>query len=346
MLRAVLVLAVACSRPSTHEQPATANAYDAPEKWACRPDLPGDPCHGDLTTTEIAVDGTRTRVAHPLATTSAGDCFYIYPTVDLHLRAGNHTDFTDLGRIPETIRAQVGRFGEVCNLYAPLYRQITIGTYRLPAAERAPYVDVAYSDVAEAFQYYLAHADPAHQIVIVGHSQGARMATRLLQDTFDKDPALRARLLVAMPIGGQEDTSTFQTLKPCARDDERGCVIGYRSLDASDRPSTDAATNDPAPNGHWICVAPAESLASVFLGKTAGVDTPYVEVHGLYHAQCTADATGHDFLAIREVREPGDKRPELVELDRWHGKLGLHIFDFQFPQGDLVELIRKKSKLR
>src|SRR5262249_36389705 len=159
------------------------------------------------------------RVAHPRATESIErvasrdaviDCFYIYPTVDLRLRAGNHTDFDDLGHIPETVRAQIARFAEVCNVYAPLYRQVTVGTYRLPAAEQAKYVDVAYSDVAAAFKYYLAHADGKHQIAIIGHSQGARMATRLLQDTFDVDAELRKRLVVAMPIGGRADTSTFK----------------------------------------------------------------------------------------------------------------------------------------
>jgi hypothetical protein len=109
----------------------TSAAYRDPAMWLCRPDLASDACRGDRTTTEIAPDGTRTirsDLGRPHRDAPV-DCFYIYPTLDLSPVPGNHTDFSDLDRERATAAAQIGRFSDVCNVYAPLYRQATIGTY-------------------------------------------------------------------------------------------------------------------------------------------------------------------------------------------------------------------------
>jgi len=70
--------------------------YQDPRMWICRPDLPNDACRGDLTATEIRLDGTRTIVPQHSAAAPAVDCFYVYPTVDYGWFAGNHTDFSDV----------------------------------------------------------------------------------------------------------------------------------------------------------------------------------------------------------------------------------------------------------
>src|SRR5580704_6473194 len=105
---AMVVLVLAACSASRHEQVRTSSApYRDAAMWLCRPDLPFDACRGDLTTTEIAADNTRTIVQHPIAAERPVDCFYIYPTVDLTLLAGNHTDFTDIAKQKATAEAQV-----------------------------------------------------------------------------------------------------------------------------------------------------------------------------------------------------------------------------------------------
>jgi hypothetical protein len=349
----ILAVVAACSVPSRSEHVRMSSAaYRDSALWLCRPDLASDACRGDLTTTEIAADGSQVVHPHAPAIDAAVDCFYIYPTLDLSLIPGNHVDFSDLAKIRKTAGAQIARFSEVCNVYAPLYRQATIATYIASKGDQRHFFDVAYSDIAAAFHEYLTHFDRGHPIVIIGHSQGSQMAARLLHDTFDQSDALRPRLLVAMPIGfavdvpdGAEVGGTFEHLPPCARVDQKGCVIAYRSIAAGDTPSRWIA--DATPGHHALCVEPsgrgvlAESIFPVG-DRKLGVTTPYVSVRDFYRARCVSAPHGRDYLEIAEARVPGDRRPSLVNLDKNHGGLGLHVYDLQFAQGDLIELIRAK----
>ena len=349
----LLIVASACSLPSRDEHVrTTSTAYRDASMWLCRPDLPTDACRGDRATTEIGPDGDRVVHGDAIASDAPVDCFYIYPTVDLALVPGNHTDFSDLARIRSTAAAQVGRFSEVCNVYAPLYRQATIATYVSSRDDQQHIFDVAYSDIAAAFHAYLVHFDRGKPIVIVGHSQGAQMAARLLHDTFDQNAALRSRLLVAMPIGfsvdvpdGRATGGTFDQLAPCTRRDELGCYVAFMSIVAGDTPSS--FVKKPPPGHHDVCVDPAagDTLAeSVFPAQHRdGATTPYVAVKDFYRARCSTRSDGRAFLEISEARVPGDRRPSLVDLDKFHGGLGLHVFDFQLTEGDLVELIRAKT---
>src|SRR5579863_4894557 len=106
-----LAALLGCHAPaSEHEEPRTTSIdYDGPTMWLCRPDLPSDACRIDLTTTVIAADGTRTIEQHVPAHDAPVDCFYIYPTVDLGLSPGNHTDFTDQSEMKRVAAAQIAR---------------------------------------------------------------------------------------------------------------------------------------------------------------------------------------------------------------------------------------------
>ncbi|MEO6772105.1 MAG: DUF3089 domain-containing protein [Kofleriaceae bacterium] len=353
-LAVVAVVAVVACATSRSERPRTSDAsyFDA-AWWVCRPDLPSDACRGDLATTVIAADGSRTIEPHAPAHDATIDCFYIYPTVDLSIIPGNHVDFSDLSKIRKTAAAQIARFSEVCNVFAPLYRQATIATYFSTKGDQQHFFDVAYSDVAAAFDAYLARFDRGHEIVIIGHSQGSQMAARLLRERFDRDPAMRARLLVAMPIGftvdipdGATTGGTFATLAPCVRADETGCIVSYLSIRDGDAPNK--LTNQVPEGHHALCVDPTDRATlreSVFPAEgKRDIATPYVSVKDFYAAHCTHDPKGRDYLALREVPQPGDRRPHLVDLDHSAGGLGLHRYDLQFTQGDLIELVRTKAR--
>ncbi|HEX4452496.1 MAG TPA: DUF3089 domain-containing protein [Kofleriaceae bacterium] len=358
MRTAIALLALTACSTSRHEQVRTSSApYRDAAMWLCRPDLPTDACRGDLTTTAIAPDNTRTIVRHPIAAERPVDCFYIYPTLDLSLVPGNHTDFTDITKQRATAEAQVARFSEVCNIYAPLYRQATIATYLSSQDDQHRIFDVAYSDVAAAFHAYLTHYDRGRPIVILGHSQGSQMAAHLLRDTFDQDAKLKQRLLVAFPIGftvdipnGATTGGTFQTLAPCASRDELGCIVAYLSIAEGDQPNS--LTNKVPPDHHAACVDPSPNGLlgeSIFptkdRGAKYGLTTPYVSVTGFYRAHCDDRPDGRDYLAIAEARTAGDRRPSFVDLGKSHGGLGLHIYDFQFAQGDLIELVKHKLEI-
>ncbi len=352
--------------------PGGAAGYASPKyadgsRWLCRPDLPADRCRIDLTATEIHPDGSRTIVPHAPATANKVDCFYVYPTVDFDDVPGNHTDFDDLEPMAGTTAAQVARLSEVCDLYAPLYRQITIGTYFFGAEQRERRLAVAFSDVADAFAHYLGQYNRGRPIALIGHSQGAEMVTRLLRRFFDDDPALRARLLVAMPIGGWVEApkgrttgGTFTNLPVCTRPDELGCVVAYHTY----REGSEVTPGSwgPKPGNEAVCVnptsvdrnerrwfsgtyLPANARAQRLLTGIEGVTTPYVLFRELYTGHCVESPGGYRYLAVAEQRGPGDTRPSPIDLGTFalNTGMGMHILDLQFPQGDLVDMVARRA---
>lgn len=342
-MRWLLLALVACATSRNEQVRTSSEDYRDAKWWVCRPDLPTDACRGDLATTILEPDGKRTVEQHAPARDSKVDCFYIYPTVDLSLLPGNHVDFSNLDEIKKTAAAQIARFSEVCNVYSPLYRQATIATYFSTKGDKEHFFDVAYSDIAAAFAVYRAQFAADHRIVIIGHSQGSQMAMRLLNDVFDNDPAMRARLVVAMPIGFTvEVPGTFPHLKPCESADQTGCVVSYLSIAAGDEPSR--FVNKVPKGSHALCVAPNEASTlreSVFPSR-GKYPTPYVAVRDYYTAHCLDEPNGSNYLAIAEAPWPNDQRPHLVDLGKSNGGLGMHVYDLQFTQGDLIELIRRK----
>jgi hypothetical protein len=344
--------------------------YDDPAMWLCRPDLPADACRKDLDATELRPDGSKVVVPFVPAASPNVDCFYVYPTVDVGMVPGNHDDFTDTTSMRELAHSQAARFGEVCRLYAPLYRQVTIAAYFEPHEQSEPRFALAFGDVLAAFRYYLAHADPSHKIVLLGHSQGAEMTIRLLRAVFDDDPAMRARLLVAMPLGGVADVpddrpvgGTFAHLPLCTSADELGCVVAFRTY----REGHFAFTWDgPPPKGHrTACVNPADvasnerrRLAGAVLPTRSkfrpnmpsieGATTPFLLVRNFYSAQCVDGKNGFRYLAVEADPAPGDRRSNPIYFDEviWRSQLGLHLLDFQLAQGDLIEMVRRKAAVR
>ena len=372
VLLSMIAVALTACAPDHAASPVSSAPASA---WLCRPDLPTDPCRSaDLTATELRPDGSRVRVSHRAAEHPAVDCFYVYPTVDLELVPGNHEDLADVRKVKATTIAQAARFTEACALWVPLYRQVTIGTYLQSKLTLEHGLALAFTDIERAFAEYLAHADRSRRIVLVGHSQGAEMVVRLLRRFFDDDPAMRARLLLAMPIGGEVDVlagdtrgGTVKNIPACTRADEIGCIVAYRTYAAGERVEADRWA--PAPAHETVCVDPsaidggapaAQQAAQHHFSRTyfavwpelrgflRGVDdvtTPFVLLRDFYGARCVRGPDGFAWLEASVAPAAGDTRTSPVELrDRRFriGKLGLHVLDLQFAQGDLVDMVARR----
>jgi hypothetical protein len=385
-MRVLLLLAAfaACSpagAPASSSARAPAPSSSSSSAWLCRPDLPTDPCRSaDLTATELRPDGSRLLVAHHPAPSPTVDCFYVYPTVDLELVPGNHDDLADVRKVRATTVAQAARFTETCALWVPLYRQVTLGTYLQPKETLERGLALAFTDVERAFAEYLTRADRSRKIVLVGHSQGAEMVVRLLRRFFDDDSAMRARLLLAMPIGGDVDVlskdtrgGTTRNIPVCSRPGETGCIVAYRTYAAGERVEPDRWA---PPAGHeTVCVDPsavdgpatpaapatpatpaAHRLSRAYFavwpelrGFMHGIDdvtTPFVMLRDFYGARCVRGPDGYAWLEVSAAPAAADPRRSPVDLrDRRFriGKLGLHILDLQLAQGDLIEMVARRS---
>jgi len=371
-----VLFAAACAIPPLTVPPAglhspftgySSTLYRQGRMWLCRPDIATDVCRGDATATEVHEDLSRSIVRSFGAVHPSVDCFYVYPTVDGNLLPGNHTDTDDSRAAAEVTVSQVAPFHEICALYVPLYRQVTIGTYLFGGKGEESRSEVAYSDVEDAFLHYMGQYNHGRKVVLLGHSQGADMIVRLLKARFEHDPLMRQRLLVAMPIGGPVEVprgrtlgGTFSTLPLCTRPDELGCVVAFQSRPARGKVGKPAF--EPQPANEIACVNPtalggtgahrfSRSLFPIMamtrpsLHGIEGVETPFLLLRDFYTGECTAGPDGYRYLGVAAAPRPGDARQSALDLSSapFNGTLGLHVADFQFAMGDLIDLVARRA---
>jgi hypothetical protein len=275
--------------------------YSNPNLWVCRPGIDSNPCygeHGELDTTELLPDGGRQVLKHQRATDPKFDCFYVYPTVYL-TGSGNQTNLSDDSYVLDALMAQGARMSELCEVYAPLYRQVEItpGAAPPPAAGDAaaaadpgdaapggisgllsgPAAMVALGDVRGAFKYYLDHFNNGRKFVIMGHSQGSGLLWAMMQQDVDTVPAVRSQMISAVLLGGGLTVATGQTLggtfmniPTCTSPGETGCVVAYSSFDVLSPPGSNTLFGI-APSGQETdCTEPgalADNDAGVYGGS-------------------------------------------------------------------------------
>jgi Protein of unknown function (DUF3089) len=357
---------------SKSKPPSTVGARDrSGTVWLCRPGLANDPCRADLSTTIVTRDGlSRVERVRP-ARDPAVDCFYVYPTI-----SGQATINANLSAgLRERIVAfaEASRFSQVCRVYAPVYRQVTLKALRHPTRITRADALLAYDSVRSAFRDYLAHYNDGRGIVFIGHSQGATILTRLLQQEVDRTSSVRRLMVSALLLGGnvttRKDRSTggdFNKIPACASEDQTGCVVAYSSFTAKPPPNSqfgrttsDAgvrllAPNNPSPELRIICVNPAApaggsalldpylpSLALKFLpGRhRLKVGTPWVSFPDEYSARCESSGNA-TWLQVTHVGSH-DRRPPLAEAG--DAPLGLHILDVNIALGNLVRLVHNQA---
>lgn len=163
------------------------------------------------------------------------DVFFILPTSYFSSERWNQPidDAQTIGRTDSgSIRNQASVFNLCCRVYAPRYRRVTLGGFLCPSPSSRAAMDLAYSDVKRAFQYYLAHYNHGRPFIIAGHSQGSRHARRLIEEEID-GTKLRSQFVAAYLVGNWIEEAWFarlKTIRPCERADDTGCVLTWNTL--------------------------------------------------------------------------------------------------------------------
>lgn len=221
--------------------------YNLPQNWMCHPMRSTDIAREQSLTLKVLLPDLSLKDSinyiHPTSNTGV-DIFYIYPTIDMNRSSGN-TKMADIdtNTAKFVYREQVGIYAQFGRVYAPYYKQATIGVFINPTPtesaklDQANYMDTAYMDVEAAFDNYLENYNNGNKIILMGHSQGADLMMFLLRNRFDNNPALTSQLVVAISGGepnyAAKDSSRtggiLEHIKTLGSRLESGCMISWRT---------------------------------------------------------------------------------------------------------------------
>ncbi|WP_283418834.1 DUF3089 domain-containing protein [Sphingopyxis sp. Geo48] len=290
--------------PSTQfvEQAAAApNAYDDPAMWFARPGLADDPADwrppvegqkeaiaakaedGKLVGSVKAAEATAAN-AEP----AKGDAaiFFVHPT-SYYSKASWNAPLDDADanyRATLFMQGMASAFGDAGEVWAPRYRQATLGAFlatdRVTAGKA---IDAAYRDVEQAFDAFLAAIPKNKPIILAGHSQGALHLTTLLRNRIAGTPLARrivAAYVIGWPISRDTDMAVLG-LPACETPEEKGCILSWASFAEPADTSMVIGAYDgtigfdgrPRAGTRMLCTNPLTGIPDTAAGPDANIGT-------------------------------------------------------------------------
>ena len=234
-------IALVPSAEFTPIPPLQTNAYEDPTLWFSRPGIGvSDPARWQPAWSgDSEPVSALTKTARPFAV------FFVHPTSFLNrtrwnapLENGGDPEAERIARV--YLRGMASPFNAATEIWAPRYRQATMGAFLTDAPQGKQAIDAAYADVREAYRFFLSSVDPATPIVLAGHSQGALHLKRLLAEEVKGSPVaarLVAAYLIGWPVSTTHDLPAIG-FPACAAPGQTGCIISWSSF---------AEPADPAP---------------------------------------------------------------------------------------------------
>ncbi|MCW2966493.1 MAG: hypothetical protein JWM71_265 [Solirubrobacteraceae bacterium] len=343
-----------------------AGSASAKTHWLCRPGLAKDPCTPGLSTTSYKPDSTQTGVQHPKADAHPkADCFYVYPTVsDQKTTLANfHVDPV----LRSIALYQAARYSQVCRVFAPTYRQVTLTALLKNGTETPKQLATGTNDVRDAFADYLKHDNHGRPFVLIGHSQGSFVLRSLIAKDVDTKPAVRNRMLSAILMGGNvlvkkgsDVGGDFKHVRACHSTHQLHCVVAFSTFDTPVDPDKSLFGTTKVPGDEVLCTnpaalgggsAPLDSIipSAPFYPKStlaAGISllgftiptppTTWVHFPGAFTGQCSSDNGAH---VLQITAAPGGQTPKPSPDATW----GLHLLDANVGLGNLVDLVRTQA---
>lgn len=334
--------------------------------WICKPGQADDLCAGTIDGTTLPPPG---QSAQPLGYTRPDappiDCFYLYPT-----QSEQPTPNSNLDKDPPIRRVvvqQARMFSTVCDVYAPMYRQVTFSGNQVAYN---PDVETAYQSAKAGFEDYLHNYNDGRGFILIGHSQGAAHTARLIDELIDPNPELRERFVGAIAPGanisvpiGQPVGGLFDNVPACTETGEYGCVVAFSTYNDVPGPTAEFSRLD---YGYWIypeprpnpaqyeamCTDPSDLdggdntlLPLVNFDYLSGVPVnetpaPWASEPNYYTAECKREGGAH-WLNLGKVGLPGDTRPDVGALVA--SGSNYHVPELNLAEGNLLRIAQLQS---
>jgi hypothetical protein len=220
------------------QPPLDANAYADPAMWYSRPGLGrNDPARYQPGTS--GEPGTPAPLASPALPHGRYAVFFVHPTSFISPAISPDAPWNaPLGNAEAETRARLfvrgmaSPFDDAQEIWAPKYRQAVFGAFLTDKPEAQQALDLAYRDVAQAFDFFVATVPKDEPIVLAGHSQGALLVLRLLREKV-LDTPLQKRVAMVYPIGWPISVAhdlPALGLPACATPTQAGCIATWSSF--------------------------------------------------------------------------------------------------------------------
>src|SRR5918993_878397 len=293
----------------------TSDLYADDANWLCRPGNADNVCARDLDATVVNADGSTEVVPHEVAEAPSIDCFYVYPTTSYDTEINSDLVPGESEEIV-TVLNQAARLTSTCRVFAPVYRQVTLGG--IGGDADAPQGVGSGVGVPEG--------------ELVG---GSFQEVRLCEATDQVGCVVTyASFRATSP---PPDDSLFGR----ARDGEgeAGCVN-------PGSPSGGSATLSPyfsvdQPEGSLLGgLSSAQPFADA--ARTSEITTPWVTYPDLVEAECVRE-DGFHYLRLTVLGDPDDPRTDDIPGDlapNW----GMHLVDANVAMGDIEAMVATQPR--
>lgn len=197
--------------------------YSKPEHWAALPNR------------EDAADFTPEGVTDGQADATV-DVFFVHPTTYLNSAGWN----APMGYEPAdnwvksaVLPGQASAFNGSTRVYAPHYRQAQIYSFMALEDGGIDALELAYTDIAAAFEHYLAEYNNGRPFIVAGHSQGALHSRWLLERRLSGTPLVKD-LVAAYPVGytmrADELLVSMPDIPVCDSAAQSGCLVTWNTI--------------------------------------------------------------------------------------------------------------------
>lgn len=163
------------------------------------------------------------------------DTFFLAPACATGSEKEPVLDYTSSKRMSQfqgSIKMNKGIYDSNTRFFSPYYHEALVYVSLLDDENKKnEYLDNAYKEVKEAFEYYLNNYNKGNKIILAGFSEGALMCLKLLKDFVNND-SFYNNYLACYAIGylvTDDYLASNERIKMAENETDKKCIISFNT---------------------------------------------------------------------------------------------------------------------